>query len=57
LKLNGIELAASSPRADALAAESDAPAALTADSPWALEASSASDLSITFQSALLTYQV
>jgi hypothetical protein len=57
LKLNGIELAASSPRADALAAESDAPAALTADSPWALEASSASDLSVTFQSALLTYQV
>jgi hypothetical protein len=57
LKLNGIELTASSPRADALAAESDAPAALAAASPWALEASSASDLSVTFQSALLTYQV
>jgi hypothetical protein len=57
LKLNGIELPASSPRADALAADSDAPAALAAASPWSLAASSASDLSVTFQSALLTYRV
>jgi len=57
LKLNGIELAASSPRPDALAAEATAPAALAASSPWALTASSASDLSVTFQSALLTYQI
>ena len=57
LKLNGIELTASSPRPDALMAESDAPAALVATSPWALEASTANDLSVTFQSALLTYRV
>jgi hypothetical protein len=57
LQLNGIELAAVTPRANALAAEADSPAALAAASPWSLAASSASDLSLTVQSALLTYRV
>ena len=55
LALNGVALAATSPREGALEVDTDAPSALTVSSPWALAASSASAMSITFQSARLTY--
>ncbi len=55
LALNGVALASTSPRDGALEADADAPAALTAPSPWTLAASSASAMSITLQSARLTY--
>lgn len=55
LALNGVALPSTSPRPGALEADADAPAALTAASPWTLAASSASAMSITLQSARLTY--